>query len=74
GGAIQFAYASGDFVELVANKPANTPTSTFSLQYEKQWDAEGNKLTLQFNKTDVTDGLPDVKDNYEGRLKFDYKF
>jgi len=73
GGALQLAYASGEFIDLVENKLEKTPTSKVSVQYEKRWKDEGNRLTLQFHRTIMPDPTS-AENNYEGRLQFDYTF
>lgn len=73
GGAVQFAYASGDFVELNKDKPQNTATSVMSLNFERKWSDAGS-LSLKLNRTNMPSCATDQKDTYEGRLQFDYKF
>jgi hypothetical protein len=73
GGAVQFAYASGDFVELNKDKPQNTPTSVMSLNFERKWSDAGS-VTLKLNRTNMPLATGDLKDTYEGRLQFEYRF
>jgi hypothetical protein len=73
GGSLQFAYASGDFVDLNKDKPENTASSVMSLNFERKWSDAGS-VTLKLNRTNMPTTATDQKDSYEGRLQFDYKF
>jgi hypothetical protein len=54
-------------------RPQYTPTSVLSLGYERKWSEDGT-LSLRINRTNMPQTLSDVKDSYEGRLRFDCHF
>ncbi len=72
-GALQFGWTTGDFVPLNTAKPDHTPTSVFSVKYEKTW-ASDESVSLNVNRVLMPSTAADVKDTYEGRLQFDRKF